>query len=437
MNEKKIVEASKFWPRGNNNGLPWPIRGAMFSEKNKILYIPIAKCGCTSIKKMMIDLSDVEHKDELSASDLHLITDQFNTGLQIKDVSTHHAINILSSSEYFRFAVVREPVERLVSAYLEKFVRNRFNAGNQGHTSPVVKAIRGDADHNSGVTFREFIQYICSQKTEDLDAHWIPQSMYLKPFDNDISIYRLEELDQLKSDLAAMSGSEISIPHSNKTKEKVSADVASLTGKNDVYVDYLPKDLDSVGDLSSRNFITDDVSSMLHDTYMEDSLIYKSTFNRGKYEQKNDEELRARKLYEYIESRTKPGSLKSTLRWMRVALISKGICKIIAGEKTPVQVWIDNQSGRTLKECASGGEVYIGFSLLDKNGSEVFRNVRKEPVDEEEFGEEMLKLEVPIFGPKDILKEAWTVQFSLLVKKQYWVSKLLPLHACWATILKD
>ena len=88
-------------------------------------------------------------------------------------------------NSYFKFTFVREPFERLLSAYKDKFVfpRSFDQRLLQLHAEPILKNFRPfesvskrqfDSMHN--ITFREFIQYLVtkgSNKTSQvMDRHW-------------------------------------------------------------------------------------------------------------------------------------------------------------------------------------------------------------------------------------------------------------------------
>ena len=56
-----ITELERYFSRGNNTRLPWPAGSMMVSEKHRVLYSPVAKCACTSLKTMMVNLAGLEH----------------------------------------------------------------------------------------------------------------------------------------------------------------------------------------------------------------------------------------------------------------------------------------------------------------------------------------------------------------------------------------
>jgi len=83
--------------------------------------------------------------------------------------------------KYLKFMFVREPLERLLSAYRDKLVVN--NWGYKDIDATIVKKYRPH-DYNASVeryhdvTFAEFVRYILDEHAEGkvVDRHWLPQS---------------------------------------------------------------------------------------------------------------------------------------------------------------------------------------------------------------------------------------------------------------------
>ncbi len=231
--EALLAAGSQIWERGKNNKLRWPYSPIMVSERHKLLYIPIAKCACTSLKLMMVKLAEVERADVAEELDIHFITDRFNTGVQLKDKPMELAREILASDEYFKFSVIRDPYERLVSAFLEKFVYKRTSRHNLAHTRPVISAIQGtdDIDLQTGISFDQFIQYILQQDPYDLDPHWRPQYLYLLGVPHLSRVFRLENIVELEQYLRQNLGITVELAHANATRksETVLPQASTLT----------------------------------------------------------------------------------------------------------------------------------------------------------------------------------------------------------------
>ena len=83
---------------------------------------------------------------------------------------------------YFKFTFVREPFERILSAYKDKFVYPRFPPKKlQLHGRAILRTVRPNAsqgalDKLDDITFREFIEYLVTKgsnkSTPVMDWHW-------------------------------------------------------------------------------------------------------------------------------------------------------------------------------------------------------------------------------------------------------------------------
>jgi hypothetical protein len=198
------------------------------------------------------------------------VTDRFNTGVQLKDLSREQALDILASDQYFTFSVIREPFERLVSAYMEKFVYNRRGRRNLLHTSPVISQVQGreDIDLERGISFDEFIDCITHSDPMSLDTHWRPQSLYMQGVQHMSRIYRLEDIDKLEARLRAEFGTTAGLAHKNKTRKsgKILEGVPTKTAA----------EIDRLGAFDHASFFSSTRRGMIEDYYQEDFTLYRA-----------------------------------------------------------------------------------------------------------------------------------------------------------------
>lgn len=274
-----MVEAAQYFPRGNNNGLPWPTRSFMVSESHKVLFSPIAKCACTSLKTMMVHLAQVEQAERILKLGVHRVTDKFNTGMHLKDLPKKRALDIRNSTQYYKFAVIRDPIKRAISAYTEKFVVNRLVKANHLHTKKVVKSVQGkeNPDLDLGITFRQFVEFVTSQEQATLDPHWIPQCFYLRGVLKHDAIYRVDQLDKLKAKLESWTGVEIKLGQLNTSTLPPDSNIAT-TSYTGIAVDMLPTQLEEMGELYPEMFMEDELVEVLRHFYQQDYKLYLSTF---------------------------------------------------------------------------------------------------------------------------------------------------------------
>uniref|UniRef100_A0A8C9Q7Z2 Carbohydrate sulfotransferase n=1 Tax=Spermophilus dauricus TaxID=99837 RepID=A0A8C9Q7Z2_SPEDA len=76
---------------------------------------------------------------------------------------------------YFKFLFVRDPLERLLSAYRNKF--GEIREYQQRYGAEIVKRYRagaGPSPAGDDVTFPEFLRYLVDEDPERMNEHWMP-----------------------------------------------------------------------------------------------------------------------------------------------------------------------------------------------------------------------------------------------------------------------
>lgn len=137
------------------------------SQKYKIVYFEIPKTGCSTIKKT---LQYIESDGQ--AIKKEQIHNKVNSPLKgIFDFDSKISENILSSDDWFKFVFIRNPYERVLSAYLDKIVTNQWEkkrrVGGLGFT------------FEDEISFLDFLEAISRQNPLDMDIHWRPQTYML------------------------------------------------------------------------------------------------------------------------------------------------------------------------------------------------------------------------------------------------------------------
>lgn len=146
---------------------PRSLNHFIVDNKYRIVYCYIPKVACTTWKKIMAHLVGLKSKS------VH--EQRFNL---LSFHSKAKARSILQS--YYKFLFVREPFERLLSAYRDKFTR-KTNVWKK-YAKKVKRSVglrlgaNGStiADNNGEITFQEFVTYLIdvSSKGGRLNEHW-------------------------------------------------------------------------------------------------------------------------------------------------------------------------------------------------------------------------------------------------------------------------
>ena len=148
------------------------------NHKHRVLYCQVPKVASTNWLRVFILLSGKVQASSLmslKAFDVHGQYDHHLTYLS--DLTTSEVRHVLRN--YFKFIVVREPFERLLSAYRNKmeaqtnssrFFHNRFGR-------EIIKTYRDNPSEQSlekgnDVTFLEFVKYVVDFDGLELNEHW-------------------------------------------------------------------------------------------------------------------------------------------------------------------------------------------------------------------------------------------------------------------------
>ena len=113
---------------------------------------------------------------------LSVLNDDIETYSKIDEVKfdrlNHYSLKEAQEilGNYFTFLFVRHPLERFLSAYKDKFLRNN-TVFHRAIGRKIIKRFRPNAtkyalETGSGVTFPEFTNYVV--ETRHLDEHWRP-----------------------------------------------------------------------------------------------------------------------------------------------------------------------------------------------------------------------------------------------------------------------
>lgn len=166
------------------------VRAMHISLKNKFVYAATAKCGCSTIKKTLIRLElEDDTLEFFDPEDIHRREfSPFLTPLQIPNFS-----NFIKNGPTFRFCFSRHPFDRILSAYLDKIVRNK------PEKSLIMAQLGKDPKSTEQISFAAFVDVVVNQPVEKMDPHWRIQ--YHQTFQDKISYDFMGRVERLKDDL--------------------------------------------------------------------------------------------------------------------------------------------------------------------------------------------------------------------------------------------
>ncbi|XP_023268242.1 carbohydrate sulfotransferase 8-like [Seriola lalandi dorsalis] len=150
-------------------------------DRSQLLYCEVPKAGCSNWKRVLMVLGgsatstrDIPHDAAHYANHLRRLESYDRAGIAERLRS------------YTKVLFVREPFERLVSAFRDKFESpNSYYHPVFGR--PIISRYRTNATRTAlrtgaGVTFREFVQYLLDvHRPVGMDIHWEPVSQLCNP----------------------------------------------------------------------------------------------------------------------------------------------------------------------------------------------------------------------------------------------------------------
>ncbi|XP_034033786.1 carbohydrate sulfotransferase 10-like [Thalassophryne amazonica] len=168
-------------------------------DKHKILFCQTPKVGNTQWKKVLIVLNGVFSTVEEIPE--NLVHDHEKNGLpRLSSFTPQEVTHRLNT--YFKFFIVRDPFERLISAFKDKFIKNpRFEPWYKHDIAPAIirkyrKSHRDSDNTASGLHFEDFVRYLgdmegrsrMDRQFGDNIIHWVTYTELCAPCEIQYSV---------------------------------------------------------------------------------------------------------------------------------------------------------------------------------------------------------------------------------------------------------
>ncbi|KAJ3595815.1 hypothetical protein NHX12_002229 [Muraenolepis orangiensis] len=150
-------------------------------DRSRLLYCEVPKAGCSNWKRVLMVLGG----DAASPADIP--HDAAHYANRLRRLDSYNRTGIAERLQaYTKVLFVREPFERLVSAFRDKFESpNSYYHPVFGR--PIISRYRVNASRSAlrtgaGVSFREFVLYLLDvHRPVGMDIHWEPVSQLCHP----------------------------------------------------------------------------------------------------------------------------------------------------------------------------------------------------------------------------------------------------------------
>lgn len=191
---------------------------AVFLKQHDIAYFPVPKVACTSFKHLFFHIQNGWNLQKFWVNDQVFMIHDFYPTLAF---GQNHFERV---RDYWKFALVRDPVARFLSAYANRVHHHR-------ELAPWVVGPKAEA---AGVPcnpdIATFIDHLDTYRTISggIRHHTDPVTSFLGPdlgiYD---AVYRIEEIERCMADLNARLPALQTLPHTQTGGPKIGADELS------------------------------------------------------------------------------------------------------------------------------------------------------------------------------------------------------------------
>lgn len=247
----------------------------LIDHDKRLVYLSIPKNACSMLKLNFV--MNTGHRDAYLASGagIHGFCDTLTAAPLAREQ--------IMSPDYFRFVVLRDPLLRILSAYLDKFVRKRHARSREIRVRQMTDTIRAAQsiagipyDPGRSISFEEFVRFLSTAEDTDFNMHWMPQS---RSVGTDLSVFnhvgRVERLDETlhmlerKFGFVTQTATTGHIPYRHRANFSETADLKAPYRA-------LPHELDAFHDAMPMPelFFTPALRELLRSRYAADVALY-------------------------------------------------------------------------------------------------------------------------------------------------------------------
>ncbi|XP_070581489.1 carbohydrate sulfotransferase 11-like [Ptychodera flava] len=188
----EILRENEFHVSQNDTDQTPSLKGKVIAvnEKHKILFCVIAKVGATNWRQAFLKLAGT-YKENVGIyqQPIKSITG-FKPAAQMSMLKT-----------YTKVMFVRHPFERLLSAYLDKFIENPDYSFLKQYGKAIRKTANSNGSLDGSLTFDKFVSFLL--KTRQRNRHWMMYSDSCDPCR--IQYDFIGKFDTLQSDIRYIS----------------------------------------------------------------------------------------------------------------------------------------------------------------------------------------------------------------------------------------
>ncbi|XP_075049067.1 carbohydrate sulfotransferase 9-like [Mixophyes fleayi] len=207
-------------------------------HSHKFIYCEVPKVGCSNWKRIILLLNESLGLtvNKLEKYDVHL------SPFLIKFSSYPPSIQTQLLASYTKVMVTRHPLERVVSAYRDKFLHKNNPYYSTTIANIIKRRVRKNKNFTENITFEEFARYIVLQNPQYADTHWKPMYLLCDPCKIHYDIIgKLETIKQDADFVLKAIGAPKNLSYTNKKFHSNEARTNDQIGRH--YLETLPPSL--------------------------------------------------------------------------------------------------------------------------------------------------------------------------------------------------
>lgn len=216
---------------GLNKTAVFPVKQMYVDDKHGLIFCEVPKVGCTNWKRILLALTEnfsLKEALKIGQGNIHAQVMGYVTPMaRFSEKGRQFRLK-----KYLKFMFVRHPLERIISAFRDKFENNNI-AYQIGIGKRIINKYRNHSaghimQNGKGVTFKEFAKYLIdegkSKRTyPPVDVHWATYHTLCDPCSIQYDVIGKHETLQIDANnILKMAGSDLTFPESqNKNKTNV------------------------------------------------------------------------------------------------------------------------------------------------------------------------------------------------------------------------